>query len=92
MRAFLSERYLSYNLSSKMTISHSRLAGTKIFQTLNMPEIFEMSYLLTQKSALNPNRKKVLMKIYIGGDRFSVFRFFFFRVRISLFFFSVSQR
>ena len=41
MTAFLSERYLSYNLSSKMTISHSRLAGTEIFQTTNMPEIFE---------------------------------------------------
>ena len=45
MRAFLSERYFSCNLSSKMTISHSRLAGTKIFQTMNMQEIFEISHL-----------------------------------------------
>ena len=45
MTAFLSERYLSYNLSSKMTISHSGLAGTEIFRTMNMPEIFEISNL-----------------------------------------------
>ena len=57
MRAFLSERYLSCNLLSKMTISHSRLAGTKIFQTMKMQENFEMSY-LTLKSALILNRKK----------------------------------
>ena len=57
MTANLSERCLSYNLSSKMTISHSRLAGTELFQTTNMPEIFEISS-LTLKSALNPNRKE----------------------------------
>ena len=45
MTATLSKRCFSYNLSSKMTISHSRLAGTEIFQTTNMSEIFEISSL-----------------------------------------------
>lgn len=49
MRAFLPERHVCYNLSSKMTISHFRLAGTKIFQSMNMPEIFKMSSLTFKK-------------------------------------------
>ena len=77
MRTFLSDRYLSYNLSSKMTISHSRLAGTEIFETMNMPEIFEISS-LTHKNALNPNRKKDFDEnLYWWRQIFSISLLFF---------------